>query len=272
MNTAIKKFIPKAAGEKVKSAWQSIQQYYYSGNNYYCPFCKHSFRKMRAGGFDHAVNREMEITGAGRRENMLCPACYSTDRDRLIYLYLKYQSSLLEEKARVLHIAPSTALHGLLRSCKNIDYRIGTKYHEGFYYPGDIELLDIADLKYHADYFDVIICNHVLEHIPDDRKAMKEIYRVLKPGGWALLQVPVSTKLLKTYEDPSVIDPEERSRKFGQFDHVRIYGKDYPERLSRVGFVVEQKNPYINRWNVEDLDKYAINPKEVLFIAKKQAH
>src|SRR4249920_3892182 len=99
--------------------------------------------------------------------------------------------------------------------------------------------MDISKIPYKANCFDVIICNHVLEHIPNDRQAMSDLYRVLKPGGWAILQVPISLSLDRTYEDPTAVTREEREKKFGQHDHVRIYAKDYKDRLENVGFTVE---------------------------------
>jgi len=128
--------------------------------------------------------------------------------------------------------------------------------------------IDIKDINFEDNFFDVIICNHVLEHIVDDRKAMCELFRVLKPGGEAILQVPISKYNKKTFEDFSIILPEEREKYFGQKDHVRIYGKDYKNRLERIGFKVELYD-IKNDLNIQDIKKFGLNEEEILYIGKK---
>jgi ubiquinone/menaquinone biosynthesis C-methylase UbiE len=128
--------------------------------------------------------------------------------------------------------------------------------------------IDITDISFENDYFDFIICNHVLEHIQDDRKAMNELFRVLKPSGEAVLQVPISKYNKKTFEDVTIIDPEGREKYFGQKDHVRIYGKDYKERLESVGFKVELYD-IKNELNIKNIRKYGFNKDEILYISKK---
>jgi len=132
-----------------------------------------------------------------------------------------------------------------------------------------MEKMDITDIQYVDNTFDAILCNHVLEHIPDDKKAMKELSRVLKPNGWAILQVPLDPNLDKTFEDPSVTSPEERKRVFGQKDHVRIYGKDYKDRLEEAGFDVKVDN-FVEELNEETVDKYGLRrDHNVYFCSKK---
>ncbi len=268
MRSKIKKFIPFFIGKKLRGLWQRTQTVYYFGYKYKCPFCKNSFRKLLAGGFDLPVIYEKEIIGAGRRKNCVCPRCYSTDRDRLILLYLQNYSNIFTDKLDVIHVAPSGSLKAFLSKLDNINYQAGVKYHEGFYYSKDISIIDITDLKFEDKSFDVIFCNHVLEHIIDDHKAMSELYRILRPGGWAILQVPISRVLTETYEDSSITDPKEREKHFGQFDHVRIYGQDYPKRLEKAGFRVKQFDP-VEYMNLLEAEKYAINQKEILFVAYK---
>jgi len=268
MISKIKKLIPASIGRKIKVIWQRIQALYYFGNKYECPFCGGTFRKLLPGGTDLSVIQEKQIIGAGRRDNCVCPRCYSTDRDRLIYLYLKNISPIFTENLDVIHIAPENSLQKLLTSLKNINYKTGIKYHEGIYYSEDVSLVDITELSFKDESFNVIICNHVLEHIIDDNKAMSELFRVLKPGGWTILQVPISNILDKTYEDPNITDPKEREIHFGQFDHVRIYGRDYINRLEKVGFNVKEVN-LAAELKENDIGKYAINNNEILFIASK---
>jgi len=131
--------------------------------------------------------------------------------------------------------------------------------------------MDITDIQYPDASFDAIICNHVLEHVPDDRRAMRELYRVLKPGGWAILQVPYSEQITQSIEDPSITTPEARARVFGQEDHVRIYAKeDYLTRLEEAGFRME----LLNWWEAgEDFgnptNRYGLMPRETLFVGRK---
>lgn len=269
MKTAIKKYIPYTLGQKMRGLWQKTQGLYYRGSDYYCPFCKNNFRKLLPGGFDLDVITKYEIIGGGRRMNNVCPRCYSTDRDRLLYLFFTYKSDLLNSKKKVFHVAPSGALKSYLSSLNELEYYTGTKHHDGFYYAKNIEIHDITQLSFETGKFDVVICNHVLEHVIDDRTAMKEIYRVLKPGGWAVLQVPLSKQIDQTYEDDSITEPADREKYFGQFDHVRIYGPDYINRLEGTGFKVKTYNPYSENWDVSDIEKFAINKKEDVYVAYK---
>ena len=269
MKLAIKNLIPYSLGNKLRGLWQKSQAVYYYGNRYHCPFCKSNFRKLLPGGTDLPILKEKQIIGAGRRDNCICPRCYSTDRDRLIYLYLKNHTSIFKDQIKLLHIAPSGSLKSLLKPLTGIDYTDGIKYHEGFYYSKDISIIDIRKLDVADNSYDVILCNHVLEHIQEDIVAMKELYRVLKPDGWAILQVPISRLLKETYEDFSITGEKEREEHFGQFDHVRIYASDYTDRLKSVGFEVDEIHPYSD-WDMNDIDKYAINKKEVLFIGNKK--
>jgi SAM-dependent methyltransferase len=264
----IKKIAPRFLGRALKKSWLYLQGAYYSGDNFECPLCEHSFSKMLPGGFDLPVIAEKQIVGGGRRNNDVCPRCQSTDRDRLIFLYLKHESDFFEKRQFLMHIAPEPALYNVFKKIPGIDYYPATKYEEGLYYDKNVQKEDLLELQINDDTFDWIICNHVLEHIPDDFRAMSEIFRVLKPGGKALLQVPYSLILEKTFEDPQITEPKEREKFFGQFDHVRIYGKDYPERLKKVGFdvkVIKQNQEFSGI----DLNKFAVNPKEDLFLCTK---
>ena len=265
----IKKYIPPVPGRLLKSIYLTLRGLYYRGNRYTCPVCKHSFRKMLPGGFDLPVIKAKHIIGAGRRDNDICPFCQSTDRDRLIYLYLKYEQSFFEQPHSLLHIAPEPALYKIFSHSKVIDYHPATKYTEGFYYNAKVETADLLDLHFEEASFDWVICNHVLEHIPNDRLAMQEIFRVLKPGGKALLQVPYSFQLDKTFEDKTIVSKSDRENYFGQFDHVRIYGRDYPGRLKKAGFVVQQVSGENGFRQISSLDKFAVNPEELLFVCTK---
>lgn len=266
---SIKKYVSTNTGRVLKTFYLTLRGLYYRGNRLTCPICGHSFRKMLPGGFDLPVIREKHIVGAGRRENDICPYCQSTDRDRLIYIYLKYETVFFKRQNTLLHIAPEPSLYTVFKKTKNIDYHPATKYAEGFYYSSKIETADLLDLHFEEEIFDWVICNHVLEHIPDDVRAMQEIFRVLKPGGKALLQVPYSLKLTKTFEDNSIVSKADREKFFGQFDHVRIYGSDYPKRLEKTGFIVHKISQQHNFKHIDSLNKYAVNPEELLFVCEK---
>jgi SAM-dependent methyltransferase len=225
----IKKLIPLAYHQKVKR-W-GLRIFYY-GNRYYCNVCQSNIRKWLPLGYDQPVLAEKQIVGAGLRE-ALCPVCGSSDRIRLLFYFLKTHTEIFDKKLKLLHIAPEPSLQILFEHLHNIDYLTADLDPDGV-----MMQMDITKIPFPDNHFDAIICNHVLEHIPDDQKAMSELYRVLKTGGWAVLQVPFSKILEATFEDPTVISAEEREEVFGQTDHVRIYGKDYVSRLNAAGFKV----------------------------------
>ena len=128
--------------------------------------------------------------------------------------------------------------------------------------------MDVTDIQCEDNTFDVILTNHVLEHVPDDRKAMRELHRVLKPGGFAILQSPLNKKFEKTYEDPSITDPKERRKAFGQEDHVRVYGRDYKERLEEAGFFV-RADPYVKELGPEKIHIFVLPPEEDIYYCEK---
>jgi SAM-dependent methyltransferase len=163
----------------------------------------------------------------------------------------------------ILHIAPEKHLSRELMRHQFVEYVCGDLFTEGYSYPDHVRNMNVLDLPFADGHFDLVICNHVLEHVTDDRSAMREILRVLKPGGRAVLQVPISANSAVTHEDGTLSDPGERERLFGQPDHVRIYGQDYVERLSAVGFHVDRIN--ISR----KFRRSGLDPREDLFICRK---
>lgn len=189
----------------------------YRGTGRYCPLCR-----RESGGFAPA--------GVTRRPAR-CIHCGSLERHRFLWKYLEGQTDLLASGYRVLHFAPEPCLARRLAAVPGLDY-----------VTADLEAgraqvqVDITAIPYPDGHFDVILCSHVLEHVPDDRRALSELARVLEPAGWALLVVPLADG--PTVEDPEETDPAERLRRFGQEDHVRIYGSDFPARLEAAGFAV----------------------------------
>lgn len=180
-------------------------------------------------------------SGTPPRPHALCPFCGSLERTRMMALALK-QRGLPRAGQRVLHVAPDRSLRERIQATPGITYVAGDKKEPGYTYPPGTVDLDVTSLPYPADHFDLVICSHVLEHVPDDRRAMRELCRVLRPGGVAILLVPMSDGPV-TDEDPAVIDPDERQRRFGQRDHVRLYGRDYIDRLREAGFTVTVERP-----------------------------
>ncbi len=192
----------------------------YTGNGRYCPICEKNSRKFLSYG--------KQI----KREDAICTNCGSFERHRYVWIYFQKFTNLFNNKPKmILHVAPESCFVPPLKKAFGNDYITADLYSPR----ADVKM-DITDIQYPDNYFDVVYCSHVLEHVQDDKKAMREFHRVLKSDGWAMLLVPITTE--KTYEDPSIMDPEERLKAFGQRDHVRCYGLDYIDRLRESGFKV----------------------------------
>lgn len=231
---------------KVKRA---LSSFILRGDKYYCPLCNGSFRKfMRYGA--------MNI-----RENACCPGCGSLERHRLLWLILKkmWDKNQLSSAGKLLHVAPEQVFYDKLS--KMFDYiSIDLDGNNA------MMAMDITSLKFPDEEFDVIICNHVLEHVPDDNKALSELYRVMRYGGWGSIQVPMKGDV--TDEDLTVVDPGERERRYGQNDHVRQYGLDYIERLKKAGFKTEVINNY-QFLTENDLNKISVSTDEMVILVRK---
>lgn len=226
---------------------------FYMGNKVECPVCEHSFRKFLPYGYTKQTGRD----------NALCPRCLSLERHRLMYLYLKEKTDFFTKNLKVLHIAPEQCFYKRFRALENLDYTTGDLESP----IADVHF-DVQAIPFANETYDVVICNHVLEHVDDDTKAMSEIYRILKPGGFAILQVPQDSEAEKTYEDPTITDPSEREKHFLQKDHVRLYGLDYAERLSAVGFKVTA-DTYANNYSEEKAKRFGLPMKEIFYFNKK---
>ena len=253
----IKKFVPKFVKRK-------ILLFIHRGNRYVCPICNYSSKDLSAIGSDSPVLKEKHVIGAGKRKGA-CYKCGATDREKLIYMFLKEKIGIFngKQKLRILHVAPESMLFKKLKEVGFQEYICGDLFTEGYNYPEQVVKLSVLNIPYSDNYFDFIICNHVLEHVEDDRKAINELYRVLKPHGIAILQVPLSANSHDTIEDFSVITPEAREKAFGQFDHVRIYGQDYPERLEASGFTVSREKVPAS------YKKYGVCMEEDVFVCSK---
>lgn len=198
-----------------------------------------------------------------QRKNALSPSTLSLERHRLLWLYLKNETDFFTAPKKVLHIAPEQCFLTRFKNLNNIAY-ITADLNSPI---ADVKA-DLLDLPFEENAFDVVFCNHVLEHIEDDKKAMSELYRVLKSGGMGIFQIPQDLGREKTYEDFSIKSAEERTKHFGQYDHVRVYGKDYFDRLRAVGFNVEEVN-YSENISSELIEKYCLAKDEILPVCHK---
>ncbi|MBV2223955.1 MAG: methyltransferase domain-containing protein [Cloacibacterium sp.] len=225
--------------------------FFFKGNKFTDPIDGKSYRKFLPYGYGK------------QRENALSPGTLSLERHRQMWLYLKNETDFFTQNYKVLHIAPEQEFLRKFKKMKNLEYTSADLFSPIV----DVKA-DILDLPFEDESFDVIFCNHVLEHIIDDKKAMSELYRVMKKGGWGILQVPMKNSLEKTYEDFTITDPKERQKHFGQYDHVRWYGMDYFERLKTVGFEVET-NFYSQKFSDSDIKRFGLNRNEILPIVRK---
>lgn len=222
MKGFVRSVVPEHPNGLLRNIWNSFK---YRGTARYCPFCKKSSNRFNGFG----------VPPSPIREDAQCPRCSCLERHRLLWLFLEQKTNFFSEiPARsMLHVAPESSFE------KKFAEVIGDGYLTAdLYNPKAMVEMDITNITYPNESFDVIYCSHVLEHVQDDLKAMREFHRVLKTDGFALLLVPIGAE--ETYEDPSITAPKERERVFGQSDHVRIYGADYIDRLRSAGFSVEK--------------------------------
>lgn len=199
----------------------------------------------------------------GQRHNADCPVCGSLERHRLVWLYFQEKTNLFNDKVKLLHFAPEKCIKHNLLKYSNIDY-----LSADISSPLAEEKVDIQSMKFDDNSFDIIYCSHVLEHIPDDRKAMKELHRVMKPTGWAILMVPIRFGSPKTLEDPNIKTPEERVKYYGQSNHLRYYGLDFKDRLEEAGFNVKVED-YIKVFDEASKDKYGLPKKDYIYFCTK---
>ena len=225
--------------------------FFLRGSTYTDPIDGKSYRRFLPYGY------------AKVRENVLAPGTLSLERHRLFWLYLKNETTFFSDPLRVLHFAPEQAFVQKFKKQKNLTYTT-TDLNSPI---ADVKA-DICDLPFKDNSFDFIICNHVLEHIPDDTKAMQELYRVLAPSGTAIVQVPYDAKREITFEDNTITDQRERTRIFGQYDHLRVYGMDYFKKLSSIGFEVNALD-YTSSISSDDIERYRLCKGELLPVCKK---
>ena len=224
-----------------------------AGNKFTDPIDGKSFKMFLPYGYQN------------QRSNVLSPSTLSLERHRLLWLYLQNETDFFTSiiKKKVLHFAPEQAFYKRFRNQKNIDYTTTDLLSP----LADVKA-DICNLPFQDNTYDIIFCNHVLEHIPDDTKAMQELYRVLKPDGMAILQIPQDLSRTTTYSDNSITNQKERAQIFGQYDHVRIYGLDYFDKLRGIGFKVIEED-YTRKITPKLVVKYGLNSGEIIPVCFK---
>ncbi len=225
--------------------------FFFKGSNFTDPIDGKSYRKFLPYGYGK------------QRKNALSPGTLSLERHRQMWLYLQNETNFFTKNYKVLHIAPEQEFLRKFKKMKNLDYTSADLFSPIV----DVKA-DILDLPFEDESFDVIFCNHVLEHIEEDAKAMDELFRVMRKGGWGIFQVPMKNSLEKTFEDFTITDPKERQKHFGQYDHVRWYGMDYFDRLRNAGFEVDA-NFYSQKFSEDEIKKFALNRNEILPVVKK---
>ncbi len=248
------RYVPRKYLQRVSGLGLKVLGLFYTGRTVQCPVCRSGFRKFLPYG---RINP---------RENALCPNCLSLERHRLIWVYLDQQTDFFKTQKNILHIAPEACFINRFE-----------KLHGEHYITADIESplakvkMDIHQIPFEANRFDVVLCNHVLEHVQDDIQAMREIYRVLKPGGFAILQVPFFNPVPEvTFEDHSITDKREREKIFGQDDHVRKYGHDYPKRIAQSG-LMPVEDQFVFSLSEEQVKKFGLVRNEVIYRGNKVA-
>ncbi len=243
--------IPRPVLIKLSYLARPLLTLWLRGGRFTDPIDGKSFRKFLPYGYEKP------------RENVLSPSTLSLERHRLLWLFLKNKTDFFTKPSKILHFAPEQAFYKRFKELDHLHY-ITTDLNSPL---AEIKA-DICDLPFEDNSYDIILCNHVLEHIADDVTAMKELYRVMKPGGWGIFQIPQDLSRHTSYEDDSITDPGERARIFGQYDHVRIYGRDYFDKLRAVGFTVEEVD-YTAELSAEEVEKYRLAKGEIIPLVRK---
>ena len=245
--------IPRPWLIKASYIVRPLISWYLRGNKFTDPIDGRSFRKFLPYGYGK------------QRENALSPSTLSLERHRLMWLFLRDNTTFFTatKKLKVLHIAPEQCFLDIFRKQQNLNY-ITSDLQSPI---ADVKA-DICDLPFKENEFDIVFCNHVLEHISNDTKAMQELYRVLKPGGFGIFQIPQDLSKAITFEDNTITDRKERAKLFGQYDHVRVYGRDYFDKLRSIGFKVDEVD-YTKKITLDKIEKYCLMQNEILPVCYK---
>jgi SAM-dependent methyltransferase len=245
------RFIPRHYLQIFSSVILKVIGVFYLGNKFEDPINGKKYRKLLPYGRIHS------------RKNALAPHSMSLERHRLLWLYLKQKTNFFTSPQKVLHIAPEFCFIKKFKAMENLNYITADLISPW----ADIKL-DVQAMPFEQDMFDVILCNHVLEHVPNDVMALSELYRVMKPGGFGIFQVPLDTNIDETLEDPSITTPEQRELYYGQRDHLRLYGNDYVTKLRDSGFIVTEDN-FIQTLDNSLIKRYALPINEIIYLCVK---
>ena len=245
--------IPRPWLIKASYIVRPVISWYLRGDKFTDPIDGRSFRKFLPYGY------------VKQRENALSPSTLSLERHRLMWLFLRDNTTFFTatKKLKVLHIAPEQCFLDIFRKQQNLNY-ITSDLQSPI---ADVKA-DICDLPFKENEFDIVFCNHVLEHISNDTKAIQELYRVLKPGGFGIFQIPQDLSKAITFEDNTITDRKERAKLFGQYDHVRVYGRDYFDKLRSIGFKVDEVD-YTKKITLDKIEKYCLMQNEILPVCYK---
>lgn len=247
-----------------------LRRLLFAGSGADCPLCGNSVKAFHGHGGGAAVLDARKVVGGMRRENDRCPVCHACDRTRMMMLYLETATEVGRTPVRILHVAPDYGLYLWLKRQPAVDYVCSDIDAKRYRHIDALQIADLTKLHFGSDSFDLVICSHVLEHVPDDAAAFSEIRRVLKPGGKALLLTPFATDGGATDEDPAIDDPAEQDRRFGQWDHVRIYNRDdFLARMERAGFEAALFRPFADM--PDRARALSLNPLETLPVGSKPA-
>lgn len=269
--------------QHIKAYIREMEIERHKGDRVFCPVCEKSFGSFAPyypWNDSLEENSTMMLTNGTRPSperntsgrDRKCPNCGSLERQRLLWLYLKNKTDIFDEAPkRLLDFAPYLAFFDAFSARKNIAYYPCDLFPDSLNFidfSGGIIQADITKMGFSDMFFDVILCSHILEHLTDDQMAISELFRLMKSDGWGIIQVPLDTSRLRTFEDPTITTPEEREIAFGQKDHLRVYGRDFKERLEIGGFKVSA-DQYVESFDQNELVRYGLDPEETLFIVRK---
>ncbi|HNR85271.1 MAG TPA: class I SAM-dependent methyltransferase [Taishania sp.] len=243
--------LPRPLLIRLSYPFKLIAPLLYKGNNVECPVCERSYSKFLA-------------YGTMNRDNVLCPGDLTLERHRLMWLYLRdFSNFFTAPHLKVLHIAPEQCFHKKFKQQKNLDYLTADLVSPIADMHFDLHKIPLED-----NQFDVVFCNHVMEHVDDPIQCMSELYRVMKPGGWAIMQVPQDIARATTLEDKNITSEADREKYYWQKDHLRLFGMDYPNWLEKVGFHTEifDKDKNIGK---DKMERYRLMEKEIFYIFHK---
>ncbi|AUC83477.1 class I SAM-dependent methyltransferase [Lacinutrix sp. Bg11-31] len=243
--------IPRPLLIRLSYVARPILAFFLKGNTFTDPIDGKSFKSFLPYGYGE------------QRNNVLSPSTLSLERHRLLWLYLQNETDFFSAKKSVLHFAPEQCFLKRFKALDNLDYTTTDLLSP----IADVKA-DICNLPFEDNSYDIILCNHVLEHIPDDTEAMRELFRVMKPGGYGIFQIPQDLSRTTTFEDDTITDKKERAKIFGQYDHVRVYGHDYFNKLREIGFMVNEED-YTARLTKEEISKYCLAQGEIIPIVYK---